>query len=105
MDSLLSLLLLLAIGMFLLRALPFVFLKNHGHHPLLQKLAQTMPGAVMILLVIYTLSQVSWLSPPYGIPEILASIVTIGVHLLWRSPIISVIFATTTYMGLWHILS
>lgn len=105
MSNLLPLLLVLSFIMFILRALPFFILKNHKNHPLLQRLAKTMPGSVMVLLVIYALSQTLWHESPYGMPEILASMVTIGVHVLWRWPIISVISGTLTYMILWHILS
>ena len=46
-------------------------------------LGKALPTAVMGMLVVYTFKETVVLSYPYGIPELIALLVTVGLH-LWK---------------------
>ena len=67
---------------------------------LLTYLGEVLPAAVMGMLVVYALKDVSLTTWPNGIPEGLALIVTVGVHLYKKNFLISMFVGTLFYMVL-----
>ena len=63
-----------------------------------QYLGKALPAAVMGMLVVYTFKDTVVLSYPYGIPEIVAFLVTALLHLWKRKMLISIAAGTITYM-------
>ena len=63
-----------------------------------QYLGKALPAAVMGMLVVYTFKDTVVLSYPYGIPEIVAFLVTALLHLCKRKMLISIAAGTITYM-------
>ena len=55
-------------------------------------------SAVFGMLVVYCLKGVSLLSGSYGIPELIAIAVTVGIHLWKRKMLLSVAGGTVCYM-------
>jgi branched-subunit amino acid transport protein AzlD len=83
----------------LIRAFPFLlFGRNKELSPHISYLGNILPFAAMGILIIYCLKNVSWLHFPSGIPEILAIIVVVLLHLWKRNNLISIGVGTAFYM-------
>ena len=90
-----------AFGTWVTRFLPFLlFVHNRdGKLPdVVTYLGEVLPAAVMGMLVVYALKDVSLMTWPNGIPEGLALIVTVGVHLYKKNFLISMFVGTLCYM-------
>lgn len=61
-------------------------------------LGKALPTAVMGMLVVYTFKETVVLSYPYGIPELIALLVTVGLHLWKRNMLVSIGAGTVVYM-------
>lgn len=61
-------------------------------------LGKALPAAVMGMLVVYTFKETVVLAYPYGIPELIALLVTVGLHLWKRNMLISIAVGTIVYM-------
>ena len=81
------------------RFLPFlIFGENRKTPPLVTYLGQVLPFAIMGMLVIYCMKDVSLLSAPFGIPEILGCAVVALLHLWKRNSLLSIGVGTVFYM-------
>ncbi len=65
-----------------------------------QYLGKALPPAVFAMLVVYCLKNVQVLSGAHGLPELLAIIVVILLHLKWRQMLVSIVGGTICYMAL-----
>jgi branched-subunit amino acid transport protein AzlD len=83
---------------FALRALPFAVLRPLRDSALIGYLSRHMPAGIMIILVVYTLRDVSLGQAPHGLPEALAIAATVVLHLLKRNAVASIIGGTTVYV-------
>ena len=63
-----------------------------------QYLGKALPAAVMGMLVIYTFKDTIVFSYPYGVPELIALLVTVGMHLWKRNMFMSVGIGTIVSM-------
>ena len=83
----------------LIRFVPFwVFRPGRTIPPIVEKLGALLPGAVMGMLVVYCLRNVSITLPPHALPELIAVGVTVGMHLWRRSTLLSILCGTACYM-------
>lgn len=83
----------------LLRFLPFlIFGENRTTPPLIAYLGQVLPFAIMGMLVIYCLKDVSFLSGSFGIPELLGCAVVSLLHIWKRNTLLSIGAGTVCYM-------
>ncbi len=83
------------------RAVPFVlFPENRALPRVLEYLGRVLQGAVMGMLVIYCFRNTHVLSAPHGLPEIAASLVTVGLYLWKRNILLPVAAGTLVYMAL-----
>ncbi len=81
------------------RFLPFlVFGENRKTPQLVTYLGQVLPFAIMGMLVIYCMKDVSVLSAPFGIPEALGCAVVALLHLWKRNSLLSIGVGTVFYM-------
>ena len=81
------------------RFLPFlIFGENRKTPPLVTYLGQVLPFAIMGMLVIYCMKDVSLLSAPFGIPEILGCAVVAALHIWKRNSLLSIGVGTVFYM-------
>lgn len=93
--------LIIAGATFLTRAISFVVFPPHKPLPdFVRFLGQVLPIAMMGLLVVLALKDTVFLSYPYGLPEILASLLTVLVHLWRHNVILSIVLGTIGYMAL-----
>ena len=88
-----------ALGTMLTRILPFLIFPAGKQTPkFIQYLGKALPGAVFGLLVVYCLKHVSFLSGSHGIPEAVAILLVIVLHLWKKQMLLSVAGGTICYM-------
>ena len=63
-----------------------------------QYLGKALPAAVMGMLVVYTFKDTVVLTYPYGLPELIALLVTVGLHIWKRNMFMSIGAGTIVYM-------
>ena len=98
LTYLLLVILVMTLATFLTRATPFLLLRKRADHPLLIFLGRYTPAAIMTILVIYSLGSVDLGAPPHGAPELIAALLTLAAHLLWRQALLSIFAGTAFYM-------
>ena len=82
-----------------LRFLPFlIFGENRKTPPLVAYLGQVLPFAIMGMLVVYCLKNVSFTAAPFGIPEIVGCAVVTLLHIWKRNTLLSVGAGILCYM-------
>lgn len=83
----------------LLRFIPFIiFSGNRKTSPYITYLSGVLPYAIMGMLVVYCLKNVSIISAPFGLPELLAGGAVAGLHLWKRNTLLSIAAGTVIYM-------
>ena len=83
----------------LIRFLPFViFSGKRKTPPFITYLGKVLPYAIMGMLVVFCLKGVSVTSAPYGIPELIATVTVVILHILKRNTLLSIIGGTAVYM-------
>ena len=81
------------------RFLPFLIFPGNKKTPdIVAYLGKVLPCAIMGMLVIYCLKDVSFLKAPYGIPEIIGCLVVAGLHIWRRNTLLSIGVGTVFYM-------
>ena len=86
---------------FLTRALPFILFGRGDSAPkVVLYLGRVLPPAVIGMLVIYCLKNVSVLAVPFGLPEFIAVAVVIVLHVWKRNNLLSIGVGTALYMFL-----
>ena len=84
----------------LLRFLPFMIFGERKTPAYIDFLGKYLPYAIMGMLVVYCLKDISFLSGSHGIPELLCCLVTVGLHLWKRNALLSIGVSTVLYMML-----
>ena len=87
----------------LLRFLPFLIFRKQTP-AYIAYLGKVLPAAIIGMLVIYCLKDVSFRSAPFGIPELLAAASVGGIQALKRNSLISILSGTAVYMILIRII-
>lgn len=89
------------LGTMLTRFLPFILFPANKKTPdFIQYLGKTLPYAVIGLLVIYCLKDVSFTTSPFGIFELISIVVVILLHCWKRNMLLSIASGTLLYMFL-----
>lgn len=87
-----------AIVTFTTRALPFLSFGSRQPPEMLIKIEKNLPPMILLLLVIYCLKDVHWISAPYGLPELISIGVVAGLHFWKRNAMLSIFTGTVIYM-------
>ena len=82
----------------LLRFLPFMVMRNRKTPAYVEYLGRVLPYAVMAMLVVYCLKGINLTTAPFGLCEIAAVAVVIGVHVWKRNTLLSIVLGTVCYM-------
>ena len=83
------------------RFTPFlVFGNGKKTPPIITYLGKVLPFAIMGMLVVYCMKDVSFLSAPFGIPELLGCAAVAVLHLWKRNTLLSIGAGTVFYMVL-----
>ena len=81
------------------RFLPFlIFGEKRKTPPIIEYLGKVLPCAIMGMLVVYCLKDVSFLSAPFGLPELIACVVVAALHVWKRNSLLSIGGGTVCYM-------
>ena len=87
------------VGTMTTRFLPFVVFSSRRPTPkYVQYLGKVLPGAIFGMLVVYCLKDVSIINYSHGIPEVIAIVVTVLLHLWKRQMLLSIAGGTVVYM-------
>ena len=82
-----------------LRFIPFlIFGEKRKTPPIIEYLGTVLPCAIMGMLVVYCLKDVSFLKAPFGLPELIACIVVATLHIWKRNSLLSIGGGTVCYM-------
>ena len=82
-----------------LRFLPFlIFGENRKTPAIIAYLGQVLPFAIMGMLVVYCLKDVSLFNAPFGIPEAISCAAVAGLHVWKRNTLLSIGAGTVIYM-------
>ncbi len=87
-----------AIGTMLTRFLPFIVFRDGNTPPYIRYLGKALPAAVFGLLVVYSLKNVSIITTPHGLPELIAILAVVIIHLWKRQMLLSIATGTVIYM-------
>lgn len=83
------------------RFLPFLIFGSGRKTPdIIVYLGKVLPYAIMGMLVIYCMKDVSFLQAPHGVPELLGCAVVAALHLWKRNTLLSIGAGTVFYMVL-----
>ena len=87
----------MAIVTMLLRFLPFIiFTKNTPEY--ISYLGRVLPAALIGMLVIYCLKDVSIVTAPHELPELIAALAVVGLQVWKRNSLLSILAGTVVYM-------
>lgn len=85
----------------LIRAFPFAVFGGDKKRPaVIDYLADVLPYAIMGMLVVYYLKNVSLVTAPHGLSELIACVLVVLLHLWKRNTLLSIIAGTAAYMFL-----
>lgn len=88
----------MAIVSLLMRALPFMIFSKGKIPKAVKYLGEVLPGALMGMLVIYCFKSTVITSFPFGLPELIATVVVVGLHLWKKNTLLSIGVGTVLYM-------
>ena len=87
----------MAIVTMLLRFLPFlIFTKETPEY--ISYLGKVLPAALIGMLIIYCVRDVSILDQPHGLPELIAGLAVAGLQVWKRNSLLSILSGTVIYM-------
>lgn len=90
-----------AITTFATRVIPFLFFPKGKEIPkTIQYLGKVLTPAVIGMLVVYCLKNTAIVTAPYGIPELIAVVTVVALHLWKRNNLLSIGVGTVLYMVL-----
>ena len=82
-----------------LRFLPFLIFGGDRKTPaFISYLGKVLPYAIMAMLVVFCLKNVSLVSTPYGLPELISCALVVLLHVWKRNTLLSIIGGTACYM-------
>ena len=103
LDTIQSLVIILMVALAtqITRWAPFLLFSGERKLPrVVEDLGKLLPPAMMGLLVVYCLKNVTWTAAPHGIPELLAILAVVLLH-RWRGNVLlSIAGGTALYMAL-----
>lgn len=90
---------------FCIRGLPFLLFSGKSKTPpYISYLGKVLPYAIIGMLVIYCLKDISVFYAPFGLPELIAGIAIILVHCWKRNTLLSIGGGTLLYMFLVQVI-
>lgn len=92
---------LVAITTLATRAIPFILFPEGKKIPkAVEYLGKVLPPAVIGMLVVYCFKSVNLISSPFGLPEFIAGITVVLLHVWKRNNLLSIGVGTVLYMVL-----
>ena len=89
----------IALGTLITRFSPFIIFNDRRDTPAyIRYLGQILPPSIFGMLIVYSLRNVSITTGSHGLPELLAIVATVGLHLWKRRTLLSIAGGTIAYM-------
>ena len=82
-----------------LRFLPFLLFRRKAPAYVVY-LGRVLPAALIGMLVVYCLKDVSLAEAPHGLPELIAGVAVVALQAWKRNPLMSILAGTLLYMAL-----
>lgn len=96
-----AIILCVAVCTLMTRAIPFLLFGGKKEvSPIIQYLGKVLPSAIMTILVVYCLKDVNLFAGSRGVPEFLAILVVVILHLWKKNTLLSIGAGTILYMML-----
>lgn len=90
---------------FIIRGLPFLLFSGKSKTPsYISYLGKVLPYAIIGMLVVYCLKNVSLTASPFGLPELITSAAIVLVHCWKRNTLLSIGGGTVLYMFLVQVI-
>ncbi|MBQ8869616.1 MAG: branched-chain amino acid transporter permease [Oscillospiraceae bacterium] len=87
------------LGTMATRFLPFIVFSGNKPTPkYIQYLGKALPAAIFGMLIVYCLKDVNILAFSFGIPELIAIVLVVALHLWKRQMLLSIAGGTVCYM-------
>lgn len=86
------------------RFAPFLFFAGRKTPPVIAYLGHVLPGALIGMLVIYCLKDISLLRAPFAAPELISCAVVVMLQWFKRNSLLSIVGGTVCYMLLTQFL-
>lgn len=93
-----------AVIVFFERSLPWLVFAKKEMPPIIKKLSNVLPAALMIILVVYSLRELANANLHDGLALIIASVFTAVFHYFKKNQILSILLGTLVYMMLMALL-
>ena len=87
----------MAVFTWLLRFLPFIVFRKHTPAYIVY-LGKVLPAAIIGMLVVYCLKDVSLVQAPHGLPELIAAAIVVVLQAWKRNSLLSILSGTAAYM-------
>ena len=94
----------IAVVTWALRAFPFLLFGNRPLPKVIRYLGKALPPAIMTVLVIYCLRDISFGQSPFGIPEFAACALVVILQVVRKNMYLSIIAGTVCYMILIRVM-
>ena len=94
----------IAVVTWVLRAFPFLLFGNRPLPKVIRYLGKALPPAIMTVLVIYCLRDISFGQSPFGIPELAACVLVVILQVVRKNMYLSIIAGTVCYMILIRVM-
>ena len=94
----------IAVVTWALRAFPFLLFGNRPLPKVIRYLGKALPPAIMTVLVIYCLLDISFSQSPFGIPELAACALVVILQAVRKNMYLSIIAGTVCYMVLIRVM-
>lgn len=99
MSNDMKIIIVIALGTLLTRAIPFMIFSNTNKKPeVIDYLGKVLPYSIMAMLVVYCLKEVNIFDVNHGLPEIIAVLITTITHLIKNNTLLSIVIGTVSYM-------
>lgn len=95
----------MALVTLLLRVLPFLLFQEGKVPACIGFLGKYLPYAIIGMLVVYCLKDISVLHAPFGLPELFSVILVAVLHIWKRNTLLSITAGTAFYMILIRVIS
>ncbi|WP_276881333.1 branched-chain amino acid transporter permease [Anaerococcus tetradius] len=104
MNRIIAIIVASALTTFLIRSTPFIFFTKRKLPDLIKYFGRYLPFALMPLLVVFALRNIDISNYPYGLAEMIASILVIFLHFKYKKLFLSISVGTLVYMLLIQIV-
>lgn len=90
----------MAIVNYFTRVFPFIFFMKKEPPAYIVFIEKFFPAVIMVILIVYSLKDVSFHTYPYGLKEIGGVVFTATIHLILKNYLVSIFGGTIFYMFL-----